>query len=524
MLFFALLVGCTGGISDTDSERPDPLDQEDEEPCLKVTPRSVDFGQVDAVAGDHASVILSLKNACEGTLKLDEVMLEDPDLPFEVGLVSSPAVDAGEVADLSVSYWPSSGGKHETHLLIYSNDPDSPETSLQVTGLALAPRVELEPNEFDFGSPQVGCEEELPLTLTNSGTTDMVVSDIGLVESSDEYWIVHADLPWTLIPGESQTLYAYYRPVDDIMNVASVYVVTDDPGLSTISSTLSGSGIPGQQTTDSFVFEGGGKVDFLFAVDRNVQNTTRATALAAAIPSFADHLDSLGVDWQLGAAVAQDGCVLGDVGYIDSSTGSSTQSDFLEMLDLSFQLAPYTGWSLRGFSVVSNAVGTQSSGCNDDLFRSSADLAVVHFSAYDDMSGVQPSAYVSTLQAKTSNPVVHALAGDVPGGCGAGTQAGTRFSQAVSLTGGEFLSICTTSDYEAHLEAIAEASVGATGRLTLLEQAVPGTVSVRVDGSLTSMGWSYDEATNSVVFDGSDMPPNGSTVDIKYMVVPEECL
>ncbi len=522
MLFLALLFGCTGGISDPHGDQPDPLDYDEGEPCLRISPRNVDFGEVSALDGEYGTVILSLKNACEGTLELDEILLEDPDQPFDLGLVSTPAVDAGEMADLSVCYRPASGGKHETHLLIYTNDPDTPESMLKVQGLAMAPRVELDPAQFDFGSPHIGCEAELPLTVTNSGTMDMVVSEVEVVESSGEYWAEHSDLPWTLFPGESRTLYAHYRPVDDIMDVASVYVVTDDPGLAVISSTLSGSGIPGERTTDSFVFQGGGKVDYLFTVDRNPQNTARASALAAAIPDFTDKLDRLGVDWQVGAVVNQDGCVLGDAGYIDSASASSAKADFLEMIDLSYQLAAYTGWSLRGFAIATSALGKRSA-CNADLLRSGADLAVVHFASYDEMSGTQPATYVSDLQAKSPDVVVHALAGDVPGGCGAGTQAGARFQTATGLTGGEFLSICTTADYVSHLEDIAEASVGATGRLTLVEQAVPGTVSVKVDGSVVTTGWSFCEATNSVTFDGSALPPNGSTVDISYALVPEVC-
>ena len=52
----------------------------------------------------------------------------------------------------------------------------------------------------------------------------------------------------------------------------------------------------------------------------------------------------------------------------------------------------------------------------------------------------------------------------------------------------------------------------------LSEDAVPGTVVVRIDGISTTEGWSYDEDRNVLVFDSEYIPDGGATIEVEYAV------
>jgi hypothetical protein len=97
--------------------------------------------------------------------------------------------------------------------------------------------------------------------------------------------------------------------------------------------------------------------------------------------------------------------------------------------------------------------------------------------------------------------------------CGTAGGAGTRYAEATARTGGEVLSVCAT-DYAPLLRSVANKAFSPQDRFPLSELPDPGTVAVRINGGPVSNGWSYDGATNTVVFSPSPAP--GARVEIAY--------
>ena len=77
----------------------------------------------------------------------------------------------------------------------------------------------------------------------------------------------------------------------------------------------------------------------------------------------------------------------------------------------------------------------------------------------------------------------------------------TGFYEATVATGGLFLSICST-DWGAHLQALAEGSTTDLSSFELTDWPVPETIIVRLDGLQTTVGWEYNPTDNSIDFDG----------------------
>jgi hypothetical protein len=127
--------------------------------------------------------------------------------------------------------------------------------------------------------------------------------------------------------------------------------------------------------------------------------------------------------------------------------------------------------------------------------------------------------YVNAVIAKKGDASLvkfSAVAGPVPGGCSGGgnsAEAGTGYDEAVDSTGGVFLSIC--SDWSTSVEALADASV-TVFTFELTRNAADSTIVVTVNGREARSGWSYDAATNAVVFEEGSAPAEGDVVVVTY--------
>ena len=87
--------------------------------------------------------------------------------------------------------------------------------------------------------------------------------------------------------------------------------------------------------------------------------------------------------------------------------------------------------------------------------------------------------------------------------------------EAANATGGLFLSICT-NDWGTYLEALAEGSAANLSSFALTDYPVPETITVKVDGITTTVGWEYNQSTNAVEFDPEYIPEGGSTIEVDY--------
>ena len=216
----------------------------------------------------------------------------------------------------------------------------------------------------------------------------------------------------------------------------------------------------------------------------------------------------------MAVVVRDDGCINGSELYIDASFSESGAVSTVETM-----IAGQVGGNTeRGFSLAEAALNeTGPGGCNEGYLRDDAELHIVGVSDEPEQSPNSWSHYVSLFQGMKRNPddvVIHAVGGDYPSGCGDNAPY-TGFYEATVATGGQFLSICA-SDWASHLAALAEASAGLMDSFALTTDPVPETITVRVDGVTHTMGWSYDQGTNSVVFDPDHIPEGGTSIEITY--------
>jgi hypothetical protein len=144
---------------------------------------------------------------------------------------------------------------------------------------------------------------------------------------------------------------------------------------------------------------------------------------------------------------------------------------------------------------------------NWGFLRSGVPINIVIVTDRDDASEMEPGAYVQMLSgASQYDPGavrIHAMAGDVPGGCtspNGDAVAAENIKKAVDATGGEMASICGAGQAPP-FEGLFDALFGAKTRYPLNSAPSSDGVTVTKDGEPCADGWVYDVDTRSIVFE-----------------------
>ncbi len=497
-----------------------------EDPDIEVSPSSVTFNDIQVGEGAFLTEVVTVTNVGAGDLNLTGLELSDADAPYILGNFGTVVVPSGESTDFTITFQPETAGDMSVTVYIDSNDPDEPVAEVPVTGLGIAPVIQVTPETYDFGDLYIGCELPGTVSIDNIGNATLVVESLNYATGSedltlDELIDENGPLPWTLAPDDPPILVQVsYYPLDEVQDVGYLTVYSNDPFAPSVLATQEGNGIIYGMQTDVYEQPLNGPVDILFAVDKSGSMTDDLANVQANFDTFIATLQALDSDYHVALVTADDGCINGSVTYIDNSMSSDAQQDaFDTMLQGSagvFTEAP--------FQLMLNALATASEGsggCNEGFLREQATLALVSVSDEREQSPNDWSYYVEVfrdLKSDDDDVVMHSIAGDYPSGCG-GNEPGVGHYEATVETDGVFLSICGT-DFGAYLQAIAEGSVSENSSFELTQEPVPETIEVTLDGAPTTEGWEYVgfDNGNYVDFDNNHIPEPGATIEITYVV------
>jgi hypothetical protein len=469
--------------------------------------------------------VVTVLNEGDGDLHIQDIYLSDADGPYEIGAISTVLVQPGGSAQFTVTFHPETATASPGLILIDSDDPDEGTVEVRLLGEGIAPIISVTPAEHPFGSLYIGCEGEQPIDIENIGNADLIVdgfeyntgsSDLSFDSSSGEE--AFGDLPWTLEPADVATVYVTYHPYDEYADSAYLFVDSNDPYTPRVMATQEGTGELYGTNADLYEQPLKGMTDIIFAVDRSCSMDDDIGNVQTNFGVFTTTMASLDADYHVAAAVSDDdACINGSDLFIDNTFSASDASDTITTM-IALGLS-YGGNEERAFMILEEtlAEAVSSSGCNYGLIREDATLNLVGVSDEPEQSVSDYGTYVSLFQSLKSDPddvIFHAIGGDYPSGCGSAS-AYTGFYEATVATGGLFLSICAT-DWGSHLEALAEGSTADLSSFELTDWPVAETISVRIDGITTTVGWEYNATDNAIDFGSDYVPEGGSTIEIEY--------
>ena len=500
-------------------------------PAISLSPSEINFGELKVVNGDQATQAIQIINDGDCTLNISDVRLEDDVLGvFEEGAISTPVLEPGGIASITVTFVPVTDATSNARLVFASDDPDDPTASVKLNGDGIAPKIQVSPRDYDFGSIYVGCEIIQPITIKNVGRDDLVVDNFSYLSASvdftfnaNEYTSNGSDangrLPWTLAPDAEIDTYVTYYPLDEYDDDGFLYVYSNDPftnGGETLVTQTGDGDILGENT-DTFEQPLQAESDILFAVDKSCSMSDDIASVQSNFKAFTGTLEGLDADYRVAAIVQDSGQVYGGTPYIDQDNAEDAVDIITEMLS-----GPYGGATEMAFTLLYNAMGT-GSGYPGSWIREDAKLNLVGVSDEPEqstrLSWEDYVAYFQSLKEDEDDLVMHAIGGDYPSGCG-GNAAYTGFYEAVAATGGIFLSICA-EDWASSLTELAEQSAASLNIFDLSQVPVPETIVVEVNGAEVHRGWDYEPDGNAVVFEEDETPEGGSIIEISYVLMSD---
>ena len=524
-----LLVGCIDYTLDEGKDVVDPINTAD--PCIEVVPGSIMFEDITVTLDPSQTQLVQVSNNCEGDLEIYAVEPEDPSQPFTIGSLGSVFLPQDSVTEFTVEFDPQTSADYATRVLIDSNDPETPTAVVEITGRGIAPIIDVSPDDYDFGNPFIGCNQEQPYTVANVGNAPLTVDNFSFASASPDFdfnsnQAMNGALPYVISAGNAVEVFVDYMPLDEFADDAFLTVTSDDPFTSEVTVFAEGTGTKYGDNLDVFEQPIKAATDIIFTLDRSCSMEDDNILVVANFATFINTLVGLDADYHVAVVVEDDGCVLGSDTYIDNTfEASNAESTFETMADIYITAGSYGANTERGFSLAEAALSPGnigSGGCNEGMYRDDAYLSLVHVSDEPEQSLNSWGDYVTLFQSLKANPddmIINAVAGDYPSGCGSAS-AGTGYYEGTLATGGLFLSICAT-DWATHLEELAIESVAINDSFELTQLPVPQTIDVTVDGITVSSGWEYDVSSNSVVFDAYHIPVGGSTVEVLYDVMPD---
>ena len=519
MVLFFMLTACTE--YDLFPERDQYGGLIDGTPIITVTPESHDFGEFSVKNEESDFITVTIGNIGDKTLYIEDLRLESNEW-YDLGNISSVIIPPEDDVTVDINVQPDWDEDSTASLFIDSSDPESPTVEVPLLAAGIAPKLKITPENYDFGSLYVGCEDSVKLKASNEGRDTLNITAHRL-EYNDDWMTLRGlnTLPIALEPEEEVELSMItYQPLDETSQLLNARTYSDDPERATVPSAINGLGNIYGTHTDNYEQPLHAPVDILFALDKSCSMDDDIANVKNNFETFVSTLSSLDSDYRVAAVVSDGGCIGSNVDWIDDTMNTNEQLNYFnQMVDSA--AGRYTEAPLY---LMSLAVNQSSGGCNNGFVREDADLALITVSDEPEQSPNRWDYYVGLFQTIKGDPekvVIHSIAGDVPNGCG-GNAAGYGHYEATVETGGVFLSICSY-EFGSHLQALAEGSVSENKIFDLTYEPVPGTIEVKENNRREDDGWEYVGNGNYIAFNQDNIPEPGSQIEITYAIMPNDC-
>ncbi|MCC6334475.1 MAG: choice-of-anchor D domain-containing protein [Myxococcales bacterium] len=200
---------------------------------------NVDFGQVQVnVTGTQA---VRIRNGGAAVLTLNGVTFSNAH--FGLGTTAPVSIAVGEEFQLPLTFTPTTPDLRETGTAtIACDDPATPTVALNVAGTGVTAVATVVPAALAFGEVYVTETKAITVSLTNSGSNDLVVSDAHFTGTPASVTADLSTLVKTLKAGESASAVVTFAPTTADALGGSLDIVLPAE-LGTKSLALTGQGI-----------------------------------------------------------------------------------------------------------------------------------------------------------------------------------------------------------------------------------------------------------------------------------------
>ncbi|MGH9712667.1 MAG: beta strand repeat-containing protein [Candidatus Acidiferrales bacterium] len=202
---------------------------------LIANPGSFAFGNV--VVGSTASQTFTLSNSGNTSIVISQASVSGTGFAIS-GLTTPKTILAGQNTTFTGQFTPTATGNASGTMTISSN-ATNPTVTIPLSGIGTQGKLSANPANVSFGSLVTGASASVAITLTNTGTANVVVSS-GSV-SGTGFSISGLATPVTLSPAQGTSFTAKFAPTSTGTFSGSISITSNAPN-SPLTIGLSGTG------------------------------------------------------------------------------------------------------------------------------------------------------------------------------------------------------------------------------------------------------------------------------------------
>ena len=207
------------------------------EGTVTPSPSSLNFGSIQV--GYKQTLAETLINSGGSSLKVTQVTATGAGISVS-GLSLPLTLAAGQSQAFSVTFAPQTAGTVNGNLAI-ANTGSTPTVNVAITaGSQTAGVITPSPSSLNFGSVQVGSNQALPQTLTNSGGSPVTVTQVN--PTGTGFSVSGLSLPLILAAGQSQSFNVIFAPASTGSSTGNLAIISDASN-SPVNVALSGTGL-----------------------------------------------------------------------------------------------------------------------------------------------------------------------------------------------------------------------------------------------------------------------------------------
>lgn len=209
------------------------------QPMLSANPSNLDFGNV--AVGTTASLNITLTNTGSANLIVSQASVSGSAFLL-TGLATPLTVAPGQSSSSTIKFSPQAAGP-STGTISFTTNATSSVVSLPVSGSGVQGQLSIGSTSLNFGSVFVGSSSSQTVTLTNSGTADVTISQVHVTGAG--FSTSGFTTPVTLNVGQVTALTIVFAPTVSGAANGSISVVSNAVN-SAATIAVSGTGAQSQ--------------------------------------------------------------------------------------------------------------------------------------------------------------------------------------------------------------------------------------------------------------------------------------
>jgi len=203
---------------------------------LSASTSSLGFG--NTLVGSSAAQTMTLTNSGTGSVTISQAAISGAGFSVS-GFTGAVTLAAGQSLTLTVGFAPATAGSAAGSISVVSSATNSPAT-IALSGTGIQPQISVSPASASFGNVVVGASGSQALTIKNTGTANLSVTQAALAGSG--FSLSGLTLPLTVAPGVTSSFTVGFAPASASSFTGSVTLVSNAPS-SPLVVALAGTGV-----------------------------------------------------------------------------------------------------------------------------------------------------------------------------------------------------------------------------------------------------------------------------------------